>query len=325
MSRLGPCVSVTDLNLALRRFFAVLPSAIFLLASPQSLSSQSSVIRRSRAPIVILDSDRNKDGLRGAVRHVRTELAKEGRRRTLLEETVYDRAGRRVENLTYPVLHKALGEESYQYDATGQLVSALVRGDRGQILSETFYTYEFDSVGNWKKMTALIIVGRPHRETLKETEVTYRTIEYYPEQATSSDALVAHQSGTLPATGAQETSTSPASEKVGARAVANHSVRSMQRVETVAEFSVLNDKALSLPRPPPVGGPALRVPIVVTVQVVIDETGRVISAKAADGPARLRESAEVAARQAIFLPFRVSGRPVKVKGLLNYGFRFAPR
>ncbi len=65
-------------------------------------------------------------------------------------------------------------------------------------------------------------------------------------------------------------------------------------------------------------------PIIVTVEVVIDETGRILSTRAIEGPPKLQKLAEAAARQAVFLPFRAAGRPFKAKGLLNYSFPFPP-
>jgi TonB family protein len=58
----------------------------------------------------------------------------------------------------------------------------------------------------------------------------------------------------------------------------------------------------------------------VTVRVVIDENGKVISAKATDGPIPLREAAEDAARKAAFAPTAQDGITVKVTGLLTYDF-----
>jgi hypothetical protein len=53
---------------------------------------------------------------------------------------------------------------------------------------------------------------------------------------------------------------------------------------------------------------------------MIDESGRVIEARATSGPLSLRESAVNAARQARFAPTLVSGQPVRVTGFLNYTF-----
>jgi len=59
----------------------------------------------------------------------------------------------------------------------------------------------------------------------------------------------------------------------------------------------------------------------VTVEVVIDVNGRVISAKATGGPVMLREAAERAAMQARFTPALLSGQPVKMSGVINYNFK----
>ena len=59
----------------------------------------------------------------------------------------------------------------------------------------------------------------------------------------------------------------------------------------------------------------------VSVEVVIDVNGRVISAKATSGPAVLREAAERAAMQARFTPALLTGQPVKMSGTINYNFK----
>ena len=64
----------------------------------------------------------------------------------------------------------------------------------------------------------------------------------------------------------------------------------------------------------------LRTAGVVTVEVVVDETGKVISAVATSGPSLLREVAVQAALRARFSPTKLSGQPVKVSGLINYKF-----
>lgn len=84
---------------------------------------------------------------------------------------------------------------------------------------------------------------------------------------------------------------------------------------------VLNGSAISLPSPRyPEGARRLRVSGLVTVDVVIDETGKVISAQASGGPAALRDVAVQAALLARFTPTKLSGQPVKVAGLIHYKF-----
>ncbi|MFL6230202.1 MAG: energy transducer TonB, partial [Pyrinomonadaceae bacterium] len=91
------------------------------------------------------------------------------------------------------------------------------------------------------------------------------------------------------------------------------------------KVGTLNDRATSLPRPAfPVMGKRLAEPVTVSVEVVVDQTGRVVEAKAQNGPLALRESAEAAARRATFFPFYEEGRPVRARGWLNFGFLFEP-
>ena len=61
----------------------------------------------------------------------------------------------------------------------------------------------------------------------------------------------------------------------------------------------------------------------VTVEVLLDEEGKVISAKAVDGNAVLRPAAINAARLARFTPTILSGKPVKVTGVIMYKFTLA--
>lgn len=84
---------------------------------------------------------------------------------------------------------------------------------------------------------------------------------------------------------------------------------------------VLNGTAISLPSPSyPETARRLRMVGVVTVEVVVDETGKVISAVAGSGPAVLRDVAVHAAMRAQFSPTKLSGQPVKVSGVINYKF-----
>jgi protein TonB len=84
---------------------------------------------------------------------------------------------------------------------------------------------------------------------------------------------------------------------------------------------VLNGTALTLPSPLyPESAKRLRISGLVTVEVVVDETGKVISAEATGGPAVLRDVAVQAALRARFSPTKLSGQPVKVAGLINYKF-----
>ena len=84
---------------------------------------------------------------------------------------------------------------------------------------------------------------------------------------------------------------------------------------------VLNGLALSLPKPsyPPIARQA-RVQGAVNVQVLIDETGKVISAKAVSGSPLLMFAAQQAAFGARFSPTKLGEQAVKVSGVITYNF-----
>jgi len=84
---------------------------------------------------------------------------------------------------------------------------------------------------------------------------------------------------------------------------------------------VLNGKAVNLPVPDyPDFAKRSGIGGLVTVEVVIDENGKVISAKAIGGPSMLQKAAENAALRARFSPTLLTGQPVKVTGVINYNF-----
>ena len=90
-----------------------------------------------------------------------------------------------------------------------------------------------------------------------------------------------------------------------------------QRVTSV----VLASKAISLPQPPyPPMAKQIGVHGAVQVQIVVDETGRVISAHAVSGHPFLNPSAELAAQRARFTPTILNGQAVKVQGTIIYNF-----
>ncbi len=80
---------------------------------------------------------------------------------------------------------------------------------------------------------------------------------------------------------------------------------------------MLNGKAIYLPIPEVPAGEATGV---VLVQVLIDEQGSVVDAKAVSGPQHLQAAAVNAARLARFTPTMLLGEPVRVSGTLSYNF-----
>ncbi len=139
-----------------------------------------------------LASDRETDGLSGPVNRVRTEVARlslnSGKLaeepRELLELTSYDVKGKRVDNSYYLVAREPqVGREEYAYDDRGNVHETTRRDDGGRILSKEVYVYEYDALGNWVKMITSTVVYEGGRVTQQPTEVTYRNINYYFDQA----------------------------------------------------------------------------------------------------------------------------------------------
>jgi len=96
---------------------------------------------------------------------------------------------------------------------------------------------------------------------------------------------------------------------------------SVQATETV-ESGNLNSKALSLPTPQyPAIAKQSRITGMVKVDIVVNESGKVESAKAASGNMMLRQAAVDAAFRAKFAPTLKAGAPVKVAGFLQYEFK----
>jgi len=84
---------------------------------------------------------------------------------------------------------------------------------------------------------------------------------------------------------------------------------------------VLNGKATSLPKPAyPPAARAVHAAGACSVQVVISETGGVVSASAVSCHPLLKAAAASAARGAHFSPTLLSGQAVKVSGVITYNF-----
>ena len=89
----------------------------------------------------------------------------------------------------------------------------------------------------------------------------------------------------------------------------------------VQSKGVIMSLAISLPKPVyPVLAKQAHVQGIVTVQVLVDESGRVMSAKAVAGHPLLLVAAQQAAMQAKFSPTKLGDQPVKVSGVITYNF-----
>jgi TolA-binding protein len=174
--------------------YAILSLSIVLIFSFAIQAQQIVGSGQPAAAVTVLDSSKEQDGLVGSVRRVKTEAAKlefeagqvkEGPRR-VLEITTYDLKGKRLENVSYPILSPNVGKEEYRYDPKGNIVEMTLRSDDGSILSREAYDYEFDRFGNWKKMTTSLVVFEGGELKREPVEVTYRTFTYYFDEAVAT-------------------------------------------------------------------------------------------------------------------------------------------
>lgn len=289
------------------------------------------------------DSDRARDGLVGPVRRVRTEVVKvsnasgkmvEDSKRLLLETAEYDLKGAKTQNQYFPVAGSTLtGRETYKYDDKGNISEMILMNPDGSLLSKEVYKYEFDSIGNWVKMTTSIAGVENQKMVFDPSEITYRTIFYYldasmakmvqPSSAASVQLPPSSMNNTrlnaIQPPGANLSSSNSAGlERVS---LANAGEAPAPRILKPISGGVLNGKAINLPVPTyPQIAMRARTAGKVEVEVIVDENGKVISAQAVSGPPPLREAAIDAAKRARFSPTKLSGAPVKVVGLINYNF-----
>lgn len=90
---------------------------------------------------------------------------------------------------------------------------------------------------------------------------------------------------------------------------------------TKPSFGVTTGKLLSVPKPEyPAAAKFHRISGSVTVEVEIDEQGKVTSARALDGPNELHEASVAAAMKARFSPTKLSGQSVNTKGVITFNF-----
>ena len=94
-----------------------------------------------------------------------------------------------------------------------------------------------------------------------------------------------------------------------------------KKTPPIKNLGVVNSQATYLPKPIyPKTAQVVGAGGAVNVQIMIDETGKVISAKAVSGHPLLQGAAVSAARNARFTPTYLSQQPIKVTGLIIYNF-----
>jgi periplasmic protein TonB len=84
---------------------------------------------------------------------------------------------------------------------------------------------------------------------------------------------------------------------------------------------VIRAKVLEMPKPNyPILALKARIQGRVNVQILVDETGKVVSAQAVKGSPMLTQAAVDAARRARFTPTKLGDQAVKVQGVITYNF-----
>jgi TonB family protein len=337
-------------------------AVIAVAQGPQSAKNNS--VQPPTTSVKADENDRARDGLVGPVRRIRSEVVKvmttdgkivEAGKRALLEAAEYDLKGAKTVNQYFPVSGSTpTGREVYKYDDKGNISEMTLSGNDGSLISKEVYKYEYDSLGNWTKMTTSVAVVENGSITFEPTEVTYRTISYYLDATMTKMLQPASNTSPTPAKSADNNTAAKSSQatvpplQVTRRAPLTLSGQPMQPMAEMRNVSfvnnpkvavdnapsppakpthvvtggVLNGNALSLPAPLyPDTARRMRTSGIVEVEVVIDESGKVVSAKAISGPSIFRENAVQAALRAKFTPSKLSGQPVKVTGKIIYNFR----
>ena len=121
-----------------------------------------------------------------------------------------------------------------------------------------------------------------------------------------------------PGTGGDDDGRSLVNEGPPPRIIKKEEPPQKQRIQYVGP---VNGKALNLPQPvytPVAKAAGAQGPV--TVEIVIDETGRVIQAHATGGHPLLKAESEKAAYRARFSPTLLQNQPVKVKGVITFNF-----
>ena len=178
-----------------KRTYIISLTAMFLITFSLSVNARNigALTQPLLSSIAATDTDRDRDGLLGPVRRIRTETVKlvnkagqvvEGQRQ-VLETAAYDLKGVKVENAYFPVAGAAslTGKESYKYDEKGNISEMTLYNPDGSLLGKEVYTYEYDFVGNWTKMTTSVAIIEGGKLSFEPTEVTYRAISYYLDES----------------------------------------------------------------------------------------------------------------------------------------------
>ncbi|MEO6391824.1 MAG: TonB family protein [Pyrinomonadaceae bacterium] len=193
--------------------FAAAAAATFMLAfsivAQTGKPAPATVAPTPVASTPASTSDRERDGLNGPVRRIKTEVAKlntktgkpvEGPRVTL-ETAAYDVKGIKTETAYFPVAGSTLtGRESYKYDDQGNISEMTLYNTDGTLMAKEVYKYDYDFVGNWTSMTTSVAVIEGGKINYDPVEVSHRTIAYYLDEKLTKMMEAAQKPAASPAT-----------------------------------------------------------------------------------------------------------------------------
>lgn len=158
--------------------------------------------------------------------------------------------------------------------------------------------------------------------TTPNTEATRPKSPFIPNAKFNSDPVGSGTAGREPSTsgptggGLQQSERIPTNEEIE-----QPPPREINKPRPPVSKGPLNGYAKSLPKPVySAAAKAVRAQGSVTVQVMIDERGNVVSANAVKGHPMLKDESEKAARAAKFAPTILGDAPVKVTGVITYNF-----
>jgi TonB family protein len=266
----------------------------------------------------------------------------------------YDERGNIIEMTVRDKDGAILGKEiyTYEFDAAGNWTKmttsvALIEGGKvtfepTEVRYRTIAYYLTDAIAK-KMQSAAPTTSTPaasssavngERETkavadaptnLQDANKSIAIKETAPSSQLNSASLIQTNlaagagSADMPSSTVNDKGASLATDTKTKRELTSHS--SPKSSEMVISGGILTGEALKLPMPIyPKEARLANVAGVVSVEVMIDVTGKVISARAISGPMQLRQAAEQAAWQARFSPTLLSGQPLKVSGVIDYNF-----
>ncbi|HKC62298.1 MAG TPA: TonB family protein [Pyrinomonadaceae bacterium] len=140
-------------------------------------------------------------------------------------------------------------------------------------------------------------------------------------RVTYTNFVKGHATVTITEVGADDKDANPNTNPTPAQTPAQTPAPATPQSDEPLTGGVINNRAIEMPQPIyPDAAKQKHIHGTVKVDVVIDEKGNVISARATDGPKELREAAVEAAKKARFNPARLHGALIKQTGTLVYKF-----